>query len=199
MMPFQLRLPEQEARGAIEWTLSLEDGATRQWRADLEELPLRDRQRIDSIVYVALDLPATGTVPWGYHRLTLDVAGQRLESTLIASPRRAYQSKTASKKQWGVFLPLYALHSQRSQGVGDLTDLRDLLVWASRQGGGFAGTLPLLASFLDKPFDPSPYAPVSRLFWNELFIDLESPVAPVSASTAQQPGSDRSRSYRIEK
>jgi hypothetical protein len=28
---------------------------------------------------------------------------------------------------------------------------------------------PLLAAFLDEPYNPSSYAPVSRLFWNELF------------------------------
>ena len=32
-------------------------------------------------------------------------------------------------------------------------------------------TLPLLAAFLDKPFEPSPYSPASRLFWNEFYID----------------------------
>ena len=32
-------------------------------------------------------------------------------------------------------------------------------------------TLPLYAAFLDEPFDPSPYAPVSRLHWNEVYLD----------------------------
>ena len=34
------------------------------------------------------------------------------------------------------------------------------------------GTLPLLAGFLDEPYDPSPYVPVSRRWWNELYLDL---------------------------
>ena len=37
---------------------------------------------------------------------------------------------------------------------------------------GVVATLPLLATFLDEPFDPSPYVPVSRRWWNELYIDL---------------------------
>src|SRR5439155_14308723 len=75
-------------------------------------------------------------------------------------------------RSWGVFLPLYALRSARSWGVGDLTDLGDLLEWTTRLGGNVVATLPILASFLDQPFEPSPYSPASRLFWNELFLDV---------------------------
>ena len=34
-------------------------------------------------------------------------------------------------------------------------------------------TLPLLAAFLDEPFEPSPYSPASRLFWNEFYLNIE--------------------------
>jgi len=36
--------------------------------------------------------------------------------------------------------------------------------------------LPLLPTFLDKPFCPSPYSPVTRLLWSEFYVDvLRSP------------------------
>ena len=34
------------------------------------------------------------------------------------------------------------------------------------------GTLPLLPSFFDSKFGPSPYMPASKLFWNEFFLDI---------------------------
>jgi 4-alpha-glucanotransferase len=47
------------------------------------------------------------------------------------------------------------------------------LEFAAQRGASFVGTLPLLATFLDELFNPSPYAPVSRLFWNEFYLDIE--------------------------
>jgi 4-alpha-glucanotransferase len=85
-----------------------------------------------------------------------------------------------------LFCPVYALRSETNWGVGDISDLESLLALAGGLGAGTVGTLPLLAAFLDEPFNPSPYAPVSRVFWNELFLDVsrvaELPVCPGAQS-----------------
>jgi 4-alpha-glucanotransferase len=72
---------------------------------------------------------------------------------------------------WGVFLPLHALRTKGDWGVGSFTDLADLYRWTTGLGGSTVGTLPLLAQFLEEPFEYSPYSPASRLFWNELYVD----------------------------
>ncbi|HET7428273.1 MAG TPA: 4-alpha-glucanotransferase [Gaiellales bacterium] len=119
---------------------------------------------------VGLRRSAAGTelraLPPGVHRLHLRGRGREQAVHVISAPRRAY---TVDRRRWGSFLPLYAIPG--SYGVGDFTGLRSLVDWTVRHGGAFCGSTPLFASFLDKPFDPSPYAPVSRLFWNELFVD----------------------------
>ena len=110
-------------------------------------------------------------LPLGYHRLRLSVGGGWAEPLIISAPKRAWRPSRAGGA-WGAFLPLYALQSERSWGVGDFGDLGDLAEWVGGESGSAVGTLPLLASFLDEPFEPSPYAPVSRLFWNELFVEV---------------------------
>ena len=70
-----------------------------------------------------------------------------------------------------MFAPAYSLPG--GSGIGaHLGLLAGLAERIDPLGGKLVGTLPLLASWLDEPFEPSPYAPVSRRFWNELFVDL---------------------------
>jgi 4-alpha-glucanotransferase len=45
--------------------------------------------------------------------------------------------------------------------------------WVADQGGQLVATLPMLASFFENAADHSPYAPASRLFWNEFYLDLQ--------------------------
>jgi 4-alpha-glucanotransferase len=87
----------------------------------------------------------------------------------VSAPRLSYRgNESGSSRRWGLFAPLYALHSKDSFGIGDFSDLERFADLVARHRGDFAATLPFLASF---PHEASPYSPLSRKFWNEIFVD----------------------------
>ncbi len=187
----EVRIPEWEAEETADCRIELEDGETLRWQQALHEARVAGGGQGPGMHCESMRFECPFDLPDGYHRLYVEIDGERMTSLVISAPRISYQSdgrreeqtsKRANEqsarprnhaKKWGVFLPLYATHSARSWGIGDLTDLGTLVDWAGRKGASFVGTLPLLASFLDKPYAPSPYTPVSRLFWNEVYIDPE--------------------------
>ena len=128
--------------------------------------------------------PPLTALPYGYHRLTTKGNGHVGTTLVISAPLRANFPLT--EKAWGVFAPLYSLHSRRSFGAGDLTDLGSLMDWMHAHGGRVISTLPLLSSFLEEPCEPSPYSPVSRLFWNEFYIDPTRAPEFASSTRAQR-------------
>jgi len=111
-------------------------------------------------------------IAYGHHRLRAE-SGRRIdEGTLISAPRRCWQAE-GDVGRWGVFSPAYALRSERDWGAGDLTEVQTLLQTVSDAGGSAVAVLPMLAAYLDRPFECSPYSPVSRLFWNEFYLAVE--------------------------
>lgn len=146
--------------GSLGWHLDLEGGERRAQVLDLDSLP-----RTETGWRLSLPEP----LPLGYHHLTVEHGGRSAETLVISAPSRCFAGD--GKPFWGVFLPLYALRTARSWGAGDFSDLETLADWTAGLGGGVVGTLPMLAAFLDEPCEPSPYAPASRLFWNELYLD----------------------------
>ena len=103
--------------------------------------------------------PATGLVRRQFtHRGLPRVSGRR---------RRA--------RTWGLATQLYSVRSQRSWGIGDLTDLTELAVWsAARHGAGFILVNPLHAAAPTAPMEPSPYLPTSRRFVNPMYLRVEA-------------------------
>jgi 4-alpha-glucanotransferase len=136
-----------DVEGRATWTLALEDGGELHGRA----------------AGGAAELPR---LPYGRHRLALEAGGRTQEVTVLQAPRRAHAGPA---RAWGLFVPLYALPGPF--GPGDLTRMRLLGEWTAGLGGDLVGSTPLNAVFLDEPFEPSPYLPVSRLYWNELYVD----------------------------
>ena len=113
----------------------------------------------------------------GYHDVTWRAPGGEGRARLIAAPTRAWGGPGEGRRRWGVFAPLYAARTPRSGGAGDLESLGWLRSLVEERGGDYVATLPLLAAFLDEPCQPSPYAPASRLYWNELYLDLHGAAA----------------------
>jgi 4-alpha-glucanotransferase len=108
-------------------------------------------------------------IPPGYHRVIVEWPGSETTALLIAAPRCPTPARG-----WGAFLPLHALRTDDDWGVGSYRDMADLGAWIGDMGGSMVGALPLYPAFLDPPADPSPYLPVSRLAYNEIFIDPTS-------------------------
>ncbi|HEX4423687.1 MAG TPA: 4-alpha-glucanotransferase [Kofleriaceae bacterium] len=117
----------------------------------------------------------------GYHtvhwRLTgaLAIGGtadHQGEAFAIAAPRLAWGGPGTGARRWGVFAPVYGLAGAASGQAGDLASLRRLFADVERRGGSYVATLPILAASLDELCQISPYSPASRLYWNELYLDL---------------------------
>jgi len=104
-------------------------------------------------------------LPFGYHTLRVDGVH---EAAIFAAPVKAPPPKNV--RSWGIFAPVYAMRTNETWGIGDLGDLQRYREWVNELGGGIVATLPMAASFIDS--DPSPYSPASRLFWNELYLDI---------------------------
>ena len=143
-----------------------------EWAVDLAALPATERRAAEGAPETVVTLAAPAPLPPGYHELRVAFGGDLHTAMVVSAPVRSFTFEDSQfDREWGLFCPMYALRTARSLGCGDLTDFRELAAFQASLGGKAIGTLPVLASYLDEPFDPSPYSPVSRLFWNELFID----------------------------
>ena len=162
-----LRVPTKHEDGGVAVSIVTEDGRTLSVPPPTDEV---DHAEVEGVEYTAMSVSLPDLSP-GYHRLTVRAGGAEHDGLLLSAPQRCFQGPAAPR--WGAFLPLYAMRSERNWGIGDMTDLGELIDWARGLGADAVGTLPMLAAFLDGTFEPSPYAPSSRLFWNELYVDVE--------------------------
>jgi 4-alpha-glucanotransferase len=123
-------------------------------------------------------LPAD--LPVGCHRLVGSAAGAAEAATVVVPPVTMPRDPGLAGGA-GLFVPTYALWETEAP-LPSFAHLAALVARAPRLGVEVVATLPLYAAFLDEPFDPSPYAPVSRLHWNEVYLDdatLPAAVAPI--------------------
>lgn len=162
-------LPEPQAE-SLRWELSLvpEEG---------EELALSGERSGGAGHGFTVELPST--LPLGYHtlRVALETARGPLaaEQLLIVVPSSCMRvdELLQGRRAWGLVVNLYSLRSARNWGIGDITDLATLAEWAASLGAQFVGLNPLHA-IRNRGTDVSPYSPISRVFRNPAYIDVEA-------------------------
>ena len=146
------------------------------------ELTLREEAghvwRAGHVLHRSGTIPMPTRVPYGYHTLVLHVRGQSeersAEQSLIVVPDSCLSPETLleRKRVMGIVANLYGLRREEDWGVGDLCTLTQLVEWSAARGAAFVGVNPLHALFNHRA-DISPYSPVSRLFRNPIYLDVE--------------------------
>jgi 4-alpha-glucanotransferase len=170
----------KEGSLTVEWQIRDEANAVVQEGRSGPGLTAAEVRFIKEQRHVRVEIPAPHGLPLGYYTMTIRteslVGGVEGSMRLIVAPRQCYipPPLEANQRLWGLALQLYSLPSDRNWGCGDFTDLGRIVEWAGKElGAGVIGLNPLHALRNTAPYHISPYAPYSRLYLNELYIDLD--------------------------
>lgn len=179
-----VHLPEALLARPLRWTIELESGET--FQEEARELVADRIRRFEDRAYGRVWLPLRRKLPVGYHRMTVETDGVDATTLLMSAPQKVGAGlPIAGEKRWGIFSPLYGMKSERDWGIGDLAEMEKAQEFTRAFGGAFFGTLPMLPiSCESEDCDPSPYSPVSRLFWNEVYLDVPRLVKESASSRA---------------
>jgi len=170
----------QERSITVEWLIHDETNVLVQEGTTGPGLSAVEIRFLNGRRHVRVEIPAPRGLSLGYYNLTLRaeglVGGPVGTMRVIVAPRHCYVPPwlEANQRLWGLALQLYSLSSDRDWGCGDFSDLKRIVEWAGKElGAGVIGLNPLHALRNIRPYHISPYAPNSRLYLNELYIDLE--------------------------
>jgi (1->4)-alpha-D-glucan 1-alpha-D-glucosylmutase len=143
------------------------DAATLHQSADTER---------DGVAWQERQLPLDLRLSSGYYQLRVDGMGHAVEPSalVVCAPAQCYRPAATRDggRVWGPAVQLYALRSQSNWGIGDFSDLLQLVQQMSAQGADIIGLNPLHALFPHNPAHTSPYSPSSRRQVNVLYIDV---------------------------
>lgn len=170
-----LYLPDDFLSHPLRWELQTESGARHAGQCLGSELAATDQSPIElspdhRINIRLLPLP---TLPAGYHQLELECGPRQARCRLIAAPDRCHEADWVQqgRRQAGLSVQLYSLRSARNWGMGDFSDLMELVRLAAAAGIHFVVLNPLHSLDLAHPEQCSPYSPMDRRFLNPLYID----------------------------
>ncbi|GBL03330.1 4-alpha-glucanotransferase [Glaciecola sp. KUL10] len=172
---FVVRVAIEHAASKHKLVIELEDGEEQVVDFVPVDNQLQASVDISDIEFQQYLVTTDMLLPLGYHALTLKRGNKKLSTgRQITVPQRCFipNEIQAGKKIWGLSVQLYCLRSEANWGVGDFSDLANLVEQAALQGADFIGLNPIHALYPSNPDACSPYGPSSRRWLNSLYIDV---------------------------
>ncbi len=184
-----ITLPKQKARISLPWSLIEENGQVHAGELIAAAYPEEMRHTLDDVTYIRFNFPLPMPLSLGYHRFILySTSSIPIEVSIIVAPQQCYRPSALADQQriWGVALQLYAVRSERNWGIGDFSDLIQVIKFAAKQGADVIGVNPLNVLFPCNVESASPYSPSSRYFLNAIYIDVEAVAEYTECLTARE-------------
>jgi 4-alpha-glucanotransferase len=185
-IPVHVDLNEgEENRFALSWTMEEEDGKKEVFTVSGTDMVISDHRWIDKKRYVKALLQDRKQRGIGYYDISIEVrrpggpepGGDRVtrhKTKLIIAPKACYiPPELEEGRAWGLGVNLYSIRSDRNWGIGDFGDLERLVKRIADLNGSFVGINPLHAIPNTTPYGTSPYSPISRLYRNFIYLDIE--------------------------
>lgn len=99
----------------------------------LEVIITGEEKEIGKTIYSRLELLLKADLEVGYYDAEVSLGGKKYATRLAVAPKRCYTNEDLQNhKLWGFAVQLYSVKSERNWGVGDFTDLKNLVWIASR-------------------------------------------------------------------
>jgi 4-alpha-glucanotransferase len=176
-IPLYIQINDEPIDLKISWTITDESGNVTE-RTLHEEISISEERCINEKRFIKVELYDDKERDLGYYTVNVRCSASDIElegkSKVIITPDFCYiPLRIQDWRTWGLSINLYSIRSKENCGMGDLGNLKKIIKGVSDLKGGFVGINPLHSIPNKRPFGISPYSPISRLYKNFIYIDIE--------------------------
>jgi 4-alpha-glucanotransferase len=175
----------QEKDVEIKCVIEDENGLSSSPHVFGSDINVIDERTINEIRYIKIMISDETHRDTGYYTAHMECrisdnsfadGSQQMKKTskIIITPDICYlPPESGTERTWGLSVNLYSLQSKRSWGIGDFKDLDTIVNACEGLKADFIGLNPLHAIPNTHPYGVSPYSPISRLYKNFIYLDME--------------------------
>jgi 4-alpha-glucanotransferase len=153
------------------FAMVMDDATAPMWKVDLDASKLKFPLHYKYVIY---DPDNQRVIQWeeGNNRMIRDFACSSERALKIQTDER-FRQNTGWWRGAGVAVPLFSLRTEQSGGIGEFTDLNQLIDWSKKCGLKLIQLLPLNETVATHSWiDSYPYKSISAMALHPVFLNI---------------------------